>query len=192
MRQTLSEICPGGHLEEILVSAEDAFPKAGRFHLGLYKALIVAPATTNTIAKIVHGIADTLVTEAVSQAQKAGVPVYVLPTDVKPEGAETVLPYTVDREKCLGCTPCPPAEKCPYGAIAVEGGKARILLEKCWGCGICIPLCPYGAISFGKRIHVRMRWIDILNLQELKRMEGVKVLESPAKLEETLKEILST
>jgi dihydromethanopterin reductase (acceptor) len=190
LNQALKEICPGGYLEEILFSREEAFPKAGRFHLGVYKALIVAPATTNTVAKIVHGVADTLVTEAVSQAQKAGVPVYILPTDVNPEGAETTLPYTVDREKCLGCKPCPPAEKCPYKAIIVEKGKARIMLEKCWGCGVCILLCPYEAISFGRKIHVKMRWIDVLNLQELKRMEDVRVIENPIQLEEEILKIL--
>ncbi|MFX1475608.1 MAG: flavoprotein [Promethearchaeota archaeon] len=40
----------------------------------VYDFLVVMPATANTVAKIVHGIADTLVTNSVAQAQKTDVP----------------------------------------------------------------------------------------------------------------------
>ena len=50
------------------------------------------PATANTVAKIVVGIADTLVTNAVAQANKADIPIYIFPVDQKPGSLTTVLP----------------------------------------------------------------------------------------------------
>ena len=71
----------------------------GPLQLGRFHSLLVAPATGNSVAKIVHGIADTLITNAVAQAQKAGVPVYILPVDQRlgeivtrqPSGEEKTL-----------------------------------------------------------------------------------------------------
>jgi len=67
---------------------------AGPLQLGKYKFLLIAPATGNTVAKIVNGIADTLVTNAVAQAQKGNVPVYILPSDRETETGKitTILP----------------------------------------------------------------------------------------------------
>ncbi|AGB50416.1 archaeoflavoprotein AfpA [Methanomethylovorans hollandica DSM 15978] len=72
---------------------------AGPLQLGHYDMLIIAPATANTVAKIVHGIADTLVTNAVSQTAKGDTPIYILPVDRKkgtvttysPKGKEIIL-----------------------------------------------------------------------------------------------------
>ncbi len=65
-----------------------------------YDRVVVAPCTANTVAKIVHGVADSLVTNIVSQALKMGVDVVVLPTDA----AEKVKGRTVDgREFELAC-----------------------------------------------------------------------------------------
>lgn len=60
-------------------------PLSGRFTGGVYSALVVAPATSNSVAKFVHGIADSLVTNLFAQAGKARVPVIVYPTDLAPE-----------------------------------------------------------------------------------------------------------
>jgi len=65
---------------------------AGPIQIGRFHSLLVAPATGNTVAKIVHGIADTLITNAVAQAQKGGVPVYILPVDQRPGEIITRLP----------------------------------------------------------------------------------------------------
>jgi len=64
----------------------------GSLQLGRFHSLLVAPATGNTVAKIVYGIADTLITNAVAQAQKAGVPIYVLPVDQRLGEIVTRLP----------------------------------------------------------------------------------------------------
>ncbi|MCJ7610207.1 archaeoflavoprotein AfpA [Candidatus Bathyarchaeota archaeon] len=64
----------------------------GPLQTGRYHSLLVAPATGNTVAKIAHGIADTLITNAVAQTQKGGVPVYILPVDQKMGEIITYLP----------------------------------------------------------------------------------------------------
>ena len=46
----------------------------GAFYYGVYHTLIVAPATSNTVAKCVAGISDTLVTNVFAQAGKCRVP----------------------------------------------------------------------------------------------------------------------
>ncbi|MDP2216659.1 MAG: archaeoflavoprotein AfpA [Methanolobus sp.] len=72
---------------------------AGPLQVGHYDALIIAPATANTVAKIVCGIADTLVTNTVAQTAKGETPIYILAVDQKrgtvkttsPEGRQMVL-----------------------------------------------------------------------------------------------------
>jgi dihydromethanopterin reductase (acceptor) len=58
---------------------------ATRFYSRIYKVLVIAPATSNSVAKFVHGISDTLVTNLFAQAGKSRVPVVVYPTDLVPE-----------------------------------------------------------------------------------------------------------
>ena len=49
----------------------------GRFYHGWYHTLVMAPATSNTVAKCVAGIYDNLVTNVFAQAGKCRVPVIV-------------------------------------------------------------------------------------------------------------------
>jgi len=53
---------------------------AGPLQIGYYDLLVIAPATANTVAKIVHGIADSPVTNVVAQTSKGDTPIYILPT----------------------------------------------------------------------------------------------------------------
>jgi archaeoflavoprotein AfpA len=57
-----------------------------------YEFLLIAPASSNTVAKIVNGIGDTLLTNAAIMSLKAFVPVYVLPTDYRESIVYTKLP----------------------------------------------------------------------------------------------------
>jgi NADH-quinone oxidoreductase subunit F len=57
-----------------------------------------------------------------------------------------LLTYSIDVEKCTGCTIC--ARKCPVGAItgAVKQPHA-INPEKCTKCGKCGEVCRFGAVE---------------------------------------------
>jgi dihydromethanopterin reductase (acceptor) len=179
--ERLREIATGEYLEEIFLEREQgwSYPKVGRFLLKKYDALIITPATSNTVAKMAYGIADTLISNAVAQAVKSGTPVYVVPVDI----AGTVrseLPYMLDRIACHSCEPCPPREKCPEKAI-----NEQIDLLKCTGCGICIPLCNYNAISGGE-VELRVRDVDVRNVKILRGCEDITVLEHPSDILEIL------
>lgn len=66
-------------------------PPVGHFYKGYYHTFVMAPTTSNTIAKCVLGIADTLVTNLYSQAGKCRVSSIVYPCDIAPE-METTAP----------------------------------------------------------------------------------------------------
>jgi flavoprotein len=77
----------------------------GLFYHGVYHTLVVAPATSNTVAKCVYGISDTLATNAFAQAGKCRVPIIVFACDTAPEletrapdGMVTVYPRRIDLE----------------------------------------------------------------------------------------------
>jgi archaeoflavoprotein AfpA len=57
-----------------------------------YHIIVAMPLTANSAAKLAHGIADTLITNAIAQAQKTGVPIYLYPVDQKPGSVTTILP----------------------------------------------------------------------------------------------------
>jgi dihydromethanopterin reductase (acceptor) len=63
----------------------------GRFYHGWYHTLVVAPATSNTVAKCVAGISDTLVTNVFAQAGKCRVPIILYACDTRPVH-ETMAP----------------------------------------------------------------------------------------------------
>jgi dihydromethanopterin reductase (acceptor) len=63
----------------------------GLFYYGNYHTLILAPATSNTVAKCVVGISDTLVTNVYAQAGKCRIPAIVFACDTAPE-LETEAP----------------------------------------------------------------------------------------------------
>ncbi len=175
--KTLTRISCGGYLEECFYEQEQgsSFPKTGRLLLGKYDVLIVAPATSNTVAKLAYGIADTLVTNAVAQAVKGNVPVFIVPVDIAGY-IESRMPFFIDREICMRCELCPPAMKCPNNAIFDQ-----IDLLKCNGCGICTNLCSYGAIS-GGLTKLRVREVDSRNVDILKGFEGITILDHPIKI----------
>ncbi len=60
-------------------------PIVGRFAHSRYQVLVIAPATSNSVAKFIYGISDSLITNLFAQAGKNRVPIIVLPTDTAPE-----------------------------------------------------------------------------------------------------------
>jgi dihydromethanopterin reductase (acceptor) len=78
-------------------------PPVGLFYYDTYHTLILAPATSNTVAKCVFGISDTLVTNVFAQAGKCRVPIIVFACDTAPEleteapkGMVKVYPRAID------------------------------------------------------------------------------------------------
>ena len=65
---------------------------AGDLQYGRYDFFLIAPLTANSTAKIAHGIADTLITNAFAQCAKGNTPIYVLPVDQKIGTTTTILP----------------------------------------------------------------------------------------------------
>lgn len=77
----------------------------GNFYYGVYHTLILAPATSNTVAKCVCGISDNLATNVFAQAGKCRVPAIVFACDTAPEmdteapkGMVKVYPRRIDLE----------------------------------------------------------------------------------------------
>jgi dihydromethanopterin reductase (acceptor) len=77
----------------------------GQFYYGVYHTLVVAPATSNAVAKFVYGISDDLVSNVFAQAGKCRVPTIVFACDTAPEleteapkGLVKVYPRPVDLE----------------------------------------------------------------------------------------------
>ncbi|NVM36798.1 MAG: archaeoflavoprotein AfpA [Candidatus Lokiarchaeota archaeon] len=65
---------------------------AGPLQLGNYDLFLVCPVSANSVAKIVGGIADTLITNCVAQAIKGGQTVYIFPSDQDTEPIVTSRP----------------------------------------------------------------------------------------------------
>lgn len=85
------------HLREsfsgILVEIDANSPfLAGELQTGRFEFLLIAPATSNTVAKISMGIADTLLSNSAVMGLKAFTPVYIMPSDYKEGITTTKLP----------------------------------------------------------------------------------------------------
>ena len=59
-----------------------------------------------------------------------------------------LLNYSIDADKCKGCTAC--ARKCPVGAISGKVKEVHVIdTSKCIKCGACIATCKFNAITKG-------------------------------------------
>ncbi len=100
MYRTKLDLPPGTHIYRDTAASA---PPVGRFYEGVYHTLVVAPATSNTVAKCVVGISDTLATNVFAQAGKCRVPAIVFACDSAPEliteapgGEVKVYPRRID------------------------------------------------------------------------------------------------
>ncbi len=65
---------------------------AGMMQNHKYEFLLIMPASSNTVAKLVNGIGDTLLTNSALMSLKAFVPVWIMPVDYKESVVSTKLP----------------------------------------------------------------------------------------------------
>lgn len=65
---------------------------SGMLQTGRYDLLLIAPATSNTVAKIAVGVSDTLITNAAVQGVKGFIEVYIMPVDFREGIVTTIIP----------------------------------------------------------------------------------------------------
>ncbi|WGI16663.1 flavoprotein [Methanonatronarchaeum sp. AMET-Sl] len=170
----LYDIVSGGYLDEVLLASDSgySFPKTGRFMTGRYDALVVSPATSNTVGKMANGISDTIVTNCFSHATKTGVYTVVVP--VEHDSSSSLTPYYISRDRCVRCSECDALEVCPSSAIR----GYEIDYNRCIGCGRCVEVCPEDAV-LRYEVDVLERRVDRENIDRVSDMDGVCVLGSP-------------
>jgi archaeoflavoprotein AfpA len=65
---------------------------AGQVQSGKFAFLMIAPATSNTVAKIALGLGDSMLSNAAIMGLKASIPLYVMPSDYVEGIVSTELP----------------------------------------------------------------------------------------------------
>ena len=90
LRMYKQELALPGSVRVYRDTTASAVP-VGQFYYGVYHTLIVAPATSNAVAKFVCGISDDLVSNVFAQGGKCRVPVIVFACDTAPE-LDTMAP----------------------------------------------------------------------------------------------------
>jgi archaeoflavoprotein AfpA len=79
--------------DKLLIEANSNSPfLAGDLQTGKFAFLLIAPATSNTVAKIANGITDSLLTNSAIMALKGFTSVYIMPVDFREGTIMTKLP----------------------------------------------------------------------------------------------------
>lgn len=155
-----------------------SYPFSGKLTYNKYDLIIISPTTANTTAKIVHGIADTLVTNVAAQSGKGQIPLIVVPVDQKEGLITTTLPPRIDKNKCKICKMCMARSICPTKAF----NPPVIDTEKCIRCMQCEGCCIHDAIITDETIELYIRKIDAENTKKLGNIENITTIYNPLEI----------
>jgi heterodisulfide reductase subunit A len=126
-------------LAEMLKIPVDPYMFAAEVHPKLRPVEVATPGIF--IAGCVQGPKD--IPESIAQASAAAAKAAELLMQGYIEKEPIIA--EVDRDRCNGCRVC--ATVCPYGAIEIVDGKAKVNEIVCEGCGACTAACPVDAIQ---------------------------------------------
>ncbi|MFX0014752.1 MAG: flavoprotein [Promethearchaeota archaeon] len=126
--------------------------------------IIACPLTANTAAKLVSGIADSFISNLLSNGLKSGKKVVIYPTDAILQKIKTKLPV---RQIKSTSSDCIDASVCRFNALKESSTNNIIFLPQfCVGCQACVKKYPT-VFSFGDEIDLQIRKVDFLNIQKL-------------------------
>ena len=148
----------------------NVFPYDPAFSLGIWlanqkiKCIVASPLTANSVAKLTHGIADTLIVNILSAGKKANQLIGVFPTD---RGLDSIMSSLPIRQK----KPLPRSiinvKDCTFGALKIASSTlVEYLPELCVGCQICVKKYPE-YFTVNEKIEVQIRKVDQANSQKL-------------------------
>lgn len=158
-----------------------SYPLSGKLTYNKYDLIVISPTTANTTAKIVHGIADTLVTNVAAQSGKGEIPLIVVPVDQKEGHITTTLPPHINRDLCQQCRMCMAKTICPTNAI----NPPHIDTTKCIRCMQCEGCCIHDAIITDETMQLYIRKIDAENTKKLEEIENITTIFNPEEILES-------
>ena len=102
-----NQITASGH--PLILDTSASSLSVTRLYTGKYDLVVLAPVTSNSIAKMAHGIADNLITNLFAHAGKCRIPTIILPCDstaemksITPQGEQvSVYVRDIDRENIV-------------------------------------------------------------------------------------------
>lgn len=152
-----------------------SYPLSGKLTYNKYDLIIISPATANSVAKIVHGIADNLITNVVAQSGKGQIPLIIVPVDQKAGLTTTVLPPHINKDLCKRCKMCMAKTICPTKAI----NPPEIDASKCIRCMECEDCCMHDAIITDETFELYIRKLDSDNTEKLEKIENITTIFNP-------------
>ncbi|UCE13297.1 MAG: hypothetical protein JSV04_14060 [Candidatus Heimdallarchaeota archaeon] len=139
--------------------------------------ILACPLTANTAAKLVLGIADSIISNLLSSGLKSQKTVAILPTDAFFQQIETALPI---RQIQLASSAQINTEICKFNALKENPiNQIQFIPQFCVGCQLCVKKYP-AVFSYGDMIKIKIREVDYQNIQKLK--SELTVFQSPSEV----------
>ncbi|MDW7684095.1 MAG: 4Fe-4S binding protein [Bacillota bacterium] len=55
--------------------------------------------------------------------------------------------FAINQQRCDRAAGCRVRQECPIGAVSEIDGELYINMDVCRGCGLCVKVCPRGAVE---------------------------------------------